>query len=96
MSENQKQQIIDVTNIMFMLDTNELMAITGYAEKIIDLKLLSLVPDAILENMDITEKLMMIREFSKTEEQRKKEREEAIAFEEALKEAGLTIDDLQD
>lgn len=96
MSENQKQQIIDVTNIMAILNTNELRAITGYAEKIIDLKLLSLVPDAILENMDITEKLMMIREFSKTEGQRKKEAEESIPFEEAIKEVGLTIDDLQD
>ena len=49
-----------------------------------------------LEELDPTEKLMLLREFSLTEEQRRKEKEEAIPFEEALKEAGLTLDDLQD
>ena len=65
-------------------------------EKIIDAKLLTIAPDAILENMDITEKLMLIRELSLTEEQRKKEKEEAISIEQALEEAGLTLEDLQE
>ena len=96
MSETQKQNIIDVANIMRKLSINEVEVIKQLAEKMIDAKLLAIAPDAIIENMDITEKLMLIEELSLTEEQRKKEREEAISFEQALKEAGLTIDDIQD
>ena len=62
----------------------------------LDAKVLSIAPDAILENMDTTEKLMLIKELSLTEEQREQERKEAISFEQALQEAGLTIEDLQD
>lgn len=95
MSESQKQNIIDVANIMRKLNTIEATVIKELAEKMIDAKLLTLAPDAILENMDITEKLMLIEELSLTEEQREKERKEAISFEQALKEAGLTINDIQ-
>lgn len=63
--------------------------------KIIDERLLELAPDAILENMDITEKLMLIKELSLTEEQRNKEKEEAIPFEQALKESGLKLEDIK-
>lgn len=96
MSETQKQNILDVANIMRKLSNVEVKAIKELAEKMIDAKLLSLAPDAILENMDVTEKLMLIDELTLTEEQRLKEKEEAISFEQALKEAGLTVDDLQD
>lgn len=95
MSESQKQNIIDVANIMRKLNTIEATVIKELAEKMIDAKLLTLAPDAILENMDITEKLMLIEELSLTEEQREKERKEAVSFEQALKEAGLTINDIQ-
>lgn len=95
MSESQKQNIIDVANIMRKLNTIEATVIKELAEKMIDAKLLTLVPDAILKNMDITEKLMLIEELSLTEEQREKERKEAVSFEQALKEAGLTINDIQ-
>ena len=40
------------------------------------MKVLALVPDAILENMDTTEKLMLIDYYSKSEEERKKNRED--------------------
>jgi len=95
MSELQKQNIIDVANIMLKLNSIEIEVIKELAEKMIDAKLLALAPDSILENMDITEKLMLIEELSLTDEQRKQEREEAISFEQALKEAGLTLDDIQ-
>lgn len=95
MSESQKQNIIDVANIMRKLNTIEATVIKELAEKMIDAKLLTLAPDAILKNMDITEKLMLIEELSLTEEQREKERKEAISFEQALKEAGLTMNDIQ-
>ena len=96
MSETQKQNILDVANIMRKLSNVEVKAIKELAEKMIDAKLLSLAPDAILENMDVTEKLMLIDELTLTDEQRQKEKEEAISFEQALEEAGLTVDDLQD
>ena len=64
-------------------------------QSIINTKLLTLVPDAILDNMDITEKLMLIDYYSKSEEERKKDEREAIPFEECLKRAGLAIKDLQ-
>ena len=51
--------------------------------------------DAILENMDVTEKLMLIEELSLTKEQREQEKKDAISLEQALMEAGLTVDDLQ-
>lgn len=94
LSETQKQNIIDVANIMRKLSNIEVKTIKELAEKMIDAKLLSLAPDAILENMDVTEKLMLIDELTLTEEQ--KQKEEAISFEQALEEAGLTVDDLQD
>ena len=59
------------------------------AEKLIDLKLLALVPDAILENMDVTEKVMLINLNTMSPEEREKEMEDAIDIEEALKEEGI-------
>lgn len=89
MSEQQKQNIIDIHNMACVLNQNQLEKIKELEEKMIDEKLLELAPDAILENMDITEKLMLIRELSLTEEERKKEKEEAIPLEVILKEEGL-------
>lgn len=89
MSENQKQNIIDVHNIMCKLNNVEAEVIKELAEKMIDAKLLTLVPDAILENMDVTEKLMMIDLYSISEEERAKEEAEAIPLDEILKEEGL-------
>ena len=42
-----------------------------------------------LEEMDVTEKLLLLKEYSLTDEQREKEREEAIPLEDILKEEGL-------
>ena len=89
MSENQKQNIIDVHNIMCKLNSIEAKVIKELAEKIIDVKLLALVPDAILENMDVTEKLMMIDLYSMSKEDREKEEAEAIPLEDILKEEVL-------
>ena len=54
MTSIQKQNIIDVYNIMCKLDLKDSALIKEMAEKLIDLKLLALVPYAILENMDVT------------------------------------------
>ena len=96
MSENQKQNIIDITNISNVLTLKETETLKKFAEKLLDIKLLMLVPDAILENMDTTEKLMLINYYSKSEEERQKDEKEAIPLEECLKKAGLSINDLQD
>ena len=66
MSENQKQMLIDVTNIITTLNIEEATAITKYAEKLIDIKLLSLEHTILLENMDTTEKVMLLKELSKS------------------------------
>lgn len=95
MSEVQKQNIIDVANIMRKLSNIEVEVLKQLAEKMIDAKLLTIAPDTILSNMDITEKLMLIEELSMTEEERQKERAEAISFEQAIKEAGLILDEIQ-
>lgn len=89
MSEQQKQSIIDIHNMACMLNQEQLQRILELEEKMIDEKLLKLAPDAILENMDITEKLMLMKELALTEEERKKEKEEAIPLEIILKEEGL-------
>ncbi len=90
-----KQNVIDIYNIMCVLNKDEISTIKELAEKLIDIKLLLLAPDVILENMDITEKLMLLDELSLTDEERKKEKEEAIPFEQILKEKGISIDELQ-
>ncbi|MCL2860154.1 MAG: hypothetical protein FWF46_06330 [Oscillospiraceae bacterium] len=89
MSKQQRQHIIDIHNMACMLNIRQLKTIKELEEKMIDAHLLSLAPDAILENMDVTEKLMLIRELSLTEEERQKEREEAIPLEDILREEGL-------
>ena len=89
MSESQKQNIIDVNNSMYKLNNIEITTIKELAEKMIDAKLLALAPDVILENMDVTEKLMMIDLYSMSEEERRKAAEEAIPLEDILKEEGL-------
>ncbi len=89
MSEQQKQNIIDIHNIACMLNLEQQNKVKQLEEKMLDEKLLALAPDVILENMDITEKIMLMRELSLTEEERKKEKEEAIPLEIILKEEGL-------
>lgn len=90
MSESQKQMLVDVTNIISILNIEEATAIKKYAEKVIDLKLLSLEPNVLLENMDITEKIMLLKELLKSDSQRQQEQNEAISIEEFIEELGLT------
>lgn len=99
MSESQKQTIIDITSIAYNLDEESQAKMKKVAISLLDIKLIEVMPHLTLnelEELDPTEKLMLLKEFSLTDEQRQKEKEEAIPFEEALKEVGLTINDLQD
>lgn len=94
MSETQKQNIIDISNMIDKLGNKELETIKKIIEKMIDAKVLLLAPDAILNNMDITEKLMLIDYYSKSEEERNQLEEDTIPFEEILKEEGIDYNKL--
>jgi len=61
----------------------------------IDSQLLKLEPTIILENMDITEKIMYLKYLKEDKGTKKEELENAVSFEEILEKEGVTFDDLQ-
>ena len=89
MREQHNHNLIDIHNIACYLSYEQQKVIKAMEEKMLDEKLLSLAPDVILENMDATEKIMLLRDLSLTEEERQKEKEEAIPLDIVLKEEGL-------
>ena len=98
MSETQKQLLIDISNISYNLGEEYAEKIRKVATNLLDVRLLEVMPKidlSELEELDTTEKIMLLKEYSLTEEERKKEKEEAIPFEEVIKEMGLNIDELQ-
>jgi len=99
MSETQRQLLIDINNISCSLGEEYAEIIKRVATNLLDAKLLEVMPKLDineLKELDTTEKLMLLREYSLSDEERQKEIYEAIPLEEVLKEEGLTIDDLQD
>lgn len=96
MSEAQIQAIKDVIKMTPRLNLDCLNSIKTLMEKAIDAELLSIEPTIILDNMDITEKVMYLDYLMESKETREKELKDAVPFEEILKREGLTIDDLQD
>lgn len=96
MSEAQIQAIKDVIKMTPRLNIECLNSIKILMEKAIDYELLKLDSSVILENMDITEKVMYLDYLTESKSTRKSENENAIPFEELLKKEGLTFDDLQD
>ena len=96
MSETQIQAIKDVIKMTPRLNMECLNSIKILMEKSIDSEILRLEPTAILDNMDITEKVMYLDYLTESKETKEKEDENAISFEEVLKREGLTCDDLQD
>ncbi len=95
MSETQIQAIKDVIKMTPRLNIECLNSIKVLMEKAIDSELLKLEPTVILENMDITEKVMYLDYLNESKETKEKELKDAVSFEELLKREGLTIDDLQ-
>lgn len=92
MSDEFKQTLIDINNISYHLSIEEAKRIEKIAEKLLDVKLLETLPHlqiTELEEMDVTEKLMLLKEYSLPENQRSKEKEEVIPLEDILKEEGL-------
>lgn len=95
MSESQIQAIKDVIKMTPRLSIDSLNSIRALMEKAIDSQLLKLEPTVILENMDITEKVMYLDYLTENDEQKKKELKDVTDFEEILKREGLTINDIQ-
>lgn len=96
MSETQIQAIKDVIKMTPRLSMDCLSSIRILMEKAIDSELLRLEPTVILDNMDITEKVMYLDYLMESNATKEDELQNAISFEEILKREGLTIDDLQD
>ena len=96
MSESQIQAIKDVIKMTPRLNIECLNSIKILMEKAIDSELLKLEPTVILENMDITEKVMYLDYLTESKDIKENEEKNAISFEEILKREGLTFDDLQD
>ena len=96
MSDSQIQVIKDVIKMTPRLNMECLESIKTLMEKAIDSELLKLEPTVILENMDITEKVMYLDYLTESKDTKEKELKNAVSFEEILKREGLTYDDLQD
>lgn len=96
MSESQIQAIKDVIKMTPRLNVECLNSVKILMEKAIDSELLRLEPTVILENMDITEKVMYLDYLTESKDTKEKELKNAVSFEEILKREGLTYDDLQD
>lgn len=95
MSEAQIQAIKDVIKMTPRLNTECLNSIKILMEKAIDSELLRLEPTVILENMDITEKVMYLDYLTESKDTKEKELKNVVSFEEILQREGLTYNDLQ-
>ena len=95
MSEAQIQAIKDVIKMTPRLNVECLNSVKILMEKAIDSELLRLEPSVILENMDITEKVMYLDYLTESKDTKEKELKNAVSFEEILQREGLTYDDLQ-
>jgi len=96
MSEAQLQAIKDVIKMTPRLNEECLNSIKILMEKAIDSELQKLEPTVILENMDITEKVIYLDYLKESKEEKNKEEKETVSFEEILKREGLEFNDLQD
>lgn len=95
MSETQIQVIKDVIKMTPRLNIECLNSVKVLMEKAIDLEILKIEPTALIENMDITEKVMYLGYLTESKKTKEKELNEAVSFEEILKREGLTLDEIQ-
>ena len=96
MPDAQIQTIKDVIKMTPRLNMECLTSIKVLMEKAIDSELLKLDSAVILENMDITEKVMYLDYLTESKDTKEKELKNSVSFEDLLKREGLTIYDLQD
>lgn len=81
MSESQKQLLIDINNISCSLSEEDVKKIEKVAINLLDISLLKTMPNlelSELKELDTTEKLMLLREYSLSEEERRKWRSYTI------------------
>lgn len=95
MSDSQIQAIKDIIKMTPRLNVECLNSVKILMEKAIDSELLRLEPTVILENMDITEKVMYLDYLTESKDTKEEELNNAVSLEEILKREGLTYDDLQ-
>lgn len=91
MSEAQIQAIKDVIKMTPRLNIECLNSVKILMEKAIDSELLRLEPTVILENMDITEKVMYLDYLTESKDTKEKELKNAVSFEEILKREGVRV-----
>lgn len=91
MSEAQIQAIKDVIKMTPRLNLECLNSVKILMEKAIDSELLRLEPTVILENMDITEKVMYLDYLTESKDTKEKELKNAVSFEEILKREGFRV-----
>lgn len=91
MSEAQIQAIKDVIKMTPRLNVECLNSVKILMEKTIDSELLRLEPTVILENMDITEKVMYLDYLTESKDTKEKELKNAVSFEEILKREGFRV-----
>lgn len=91
MSEAQIQAIKDIIKMTPRLNVECLNSIKILMEKAIDSELLRLEPTVILENMDITEKVMYLEYLTESKSTKEKELKNAVTLEEILKKEGMTF-----
>ncbi|MBQ9267404.1 MAG: hypothetical protein IJ217_03910 [Clostridia bacterium] len=96
MSEMQKQIVMDITSMAPFVNVKIAESIKNLMETEIEQEILKINPDVVFDDMDITEKLMLLEYISKSEEEREKDAQEAIPLEEILKAEGLNDNDLHD
>lgn len=78
MSETQKQLITDITSMMPFVNIKFVQGIKSLFEIEIEQEILKINPETEFDDMDITEKLMLLSYISKSEEEKKKDEEETI------------------
>ena len=91
MSEAQIQAIKDVIKMTPRLNLKYLNSIKILMEKAIDSELLRLEPTVILENMDITEKVMYLDYLTESKDTKEKELKNSVSFEEILQRDGFRV-----
>lgn len=96
MSESQKQTITDIKSMAPFISEKVAEIIKKLMEVEIEEEILKIKPSIKFEDMDLTEKLMILEYEGKSGTERKRDKEEAIPFEDILMEEGLTYNDLQD
>ena len=91
MSEAQIQAIKDVIKMTPRLNVECLNSVKILMEKAIDSELLRLEPTVILENMDITEKVMYLDYLTESKDTKEKELKNSVSFEEILQRDGFRV-----